>query len=59
MEAEQNSLSPCTGLCRIDHGLGFCRGCARTAEEIENWQFMSLKEKKEVLEKIIKRKETK
>ncbi|HET6378121.1 MAG TPA: DUF1289 domain-containing protein [Methylocella sp.] len=29
--------SPCTGICTMDEALGFCLGCARTREEIEEW----------------------
>ena len=29
--------SPCIGLCRIDAIDGFCRGCARTGDEIGSW----------------------
>lgn len=31
-------LSPCTEVCRIDPGTGWCLGCARTAEEIARWR---------------------
>ncbi|MDP5277576.1 DUF1289 domain-containing protein [Sphingomonas sp. DG1-23] len=29
--------SPCTGVCRIDSGTGWCVGCARTLDEIVRW----------------------
>ncbi len=31
------STSPCIGICHIDEGHGFCRGCARSADEIIGW----------------------
>ncbi|SNB61662.1 Protein of unknown function [Arboricoccus pini] len=29
--------SPCTGICALDPATGWCRGCARTADEITAW----------------------
>jgi predicted Fe-S protein YdhL (DUF1289 family) len=29
--------SPCTGICEIDAGTGWCVGCARTLDEIVRW----------------------
>jgi predicted Fe-S protein YdhL (DUF1289 family) len=29
--------SPCTGICRIHPGTGWCIGCARTLDEIARW----------------------
>lgn len=31
------SISPCTGVCRIDAASGLCLGCARSASEIADW----------------------
>lgn len=30
-------VSPCIGVCAIDDDTGFCRGCARTLDEIAAW----------------------
>ncbi|CAN0623884.1 conserved protein of unknown function [Burkholderia multivorans] len=30
--------SPCTGVCRIEPGTGWCAGCLRTREEIKGWR---------------------
>lgn len=35
--ASSTVSSPCIGLCRIDAIGGFCRGCARTGDEIGSW----------------------
>ncbi len=32
------SVSPCTGVCRLDEASGLCLGCARSAEEIALWR---------------------
>ncbi|MEM1378432.1 MAG: DUF1289 domain-containing protein [Pseudomonadota bacterium] len=29
--------SPCTGVCKLDAGTGWCVGCARTGDEIAQW----------------------
>lgn len=29
--------SPCIGLCILDPGTGYCKGCFRTIEEIGAW----------------------
>lgn len=29
--------SPCTNVCRIDAGSGWCLGCGRTLDEIVRW----------------------
>jgi predicted Fe-S protein YdhL (DUF1289 family) len=33
-----DTVSPCTGVCRIDEATGWCLGCARTADEIADWR---------------------
>ncbi|WP_114951645.1 DUF1289 domain-containing protein [Sphingosinicella terrae] len=42
--------SPCTGICRIDSGTGWCRGCGRTIEEIGRWPAATSLEKASLLE---------
>ena len=32
------TMSPCIGACEIDEKSGFCKGCARTRDEIANWR---------------------
>ncbi|WP_414831992.1 DUF1289 domain-containing protein [Afifella sp. YEN Y35] len=35
--SSRRPVSPCTGVCEIDSDSGFCRGCARTSDEIAIW----------------------
>ncbi len=37
MSAEQEIQSPCIGVCSINDVTGFCQGCYRTLEEIQQW----------------------
>ena len=30
-------ISPCIGVCRIDEPTGYCEGCFRSVEEIQEW----------------------
>ena len=34
----QAEMSPCVGVCKKDDNTGWCFGCGRTDDEIENWQ---------------------
>ena len=40
MEENVPLTSPCTGVCRIDAGSGWCVGCLRTLDEIASWTSM-------------------
>lgn len=40
MSAE-NIETPCIGVCTMDDNTGFCLGCYRSLEEIQNWWDMS------------------
>ncbi len=31
-------MSPCVGVCKSDEVTGWCYGCGRTDEEINDWQ---------------------
>jgi len=31
------TVSPCTGLCKLDEATGWCRGCGRDGAELLNW----------------------
>jgi hypothetical protein len=41
--------SPCIGVCSIDNSSGFCEGCYRTLEEIQQWWDMDNSAKSEVI----------
>ena len=43
--------SPCISVCAMDESTGFCQGCFRTAEEIEQWWDLAPAQQKEIVEK--------
>ncbi len=47
--------SPCTKVCRIDTGSGFCLGCWRTGEEIGAWPALTAQEKRDLLRRLAAR----
>lgn len=49
---EISSLSPCTGICRLDPR-GYCVGCQRSGEEIGRWRGMSDAERLHVMQVIL------
>lgn len=49
-------LSPCTSVCVLDPGTGYCRGCRRTIGEIAGWLDLSNEEKCRVLAELPGRK---
>lgn len=40
-----DAASPCVNICEIDAATGWCRGCARTIDEICGWGARPLAEK--------------
>lgn len=46
---EQEIPSPCVGVCSIDESNGFCQGCFRTLEEIQQWWDLDNAAKAEVI----------
>jgi len=44
--------SPCIAVCRLDAN-GFCRGCRRSAGEIEQWEQFSAEERDRVNRRIL------
>ena len=44
-------LSPCVGVCTMDEDSGFCQGCFRTLEEMQQWWDMDNATKSAVIEK--------
>jgi len=51
-ETAEVPLSPCIGVCILDPGTGFCRGCARTIAEIAGWLDFTAAEKRRILEAL-------
>jgi predicted Fe-S protein YdhL (DUF1289 family) len=41
--------SPCTKICEIDAGTGWCRGCGRTLAEIGDWFYAGEGEKRAIV----------
>lgn len=52
----ENIKSPCVKVCNLDLDKRICTGCFRTINEITDWGFMNPYQKKEVLNKLDKRK---
>lgn len=45
---QEDSASPCIGVCRMSPQTELCEGCFRTIEEIIEWRDYSEQEKREV-----------
>ena len=53
--SDLDSKSPCSGVCSMDDLTGFCQGCYRTMEEIQQWWDLDSDQKKEVVHKATER----
>ena len=53
--SDLDSQSPCIGVCSMDDLTGFCQGCYRTMEEIQQWWDLDSDQKKEVVHKATER----
>lgn len=53
--SEQEIPSPCIGVCSIDDNSGFCQGCFRTLEEIQQWWDMDNATKEKVVKSAAER----
>jgi predicted Fe-S protein YdhL (DUF1289 family) len=49
--------SPCTNICRMHHGTGWCEGCARTIDEIVAWGGASDAVRLQILARLPERRE--
>ena len=49
--------SPCTKVCVIDPATGWCRGCARTVDEIAEWGAASEARQRAILDRLPERRE--
>ena len=44
--------SPCTNVCRIDPGTGWCLGCGRTIDEIIRWSGTTAADREAVMAEL-------
>ena len=44
--------SPCVKICLYEPGVGLCRGCGRTLEEIAGWTAMSDAERRRIMDEL-------
>ena len=58
-EGSEHPKSPCSNLCVLDPGTGWCEGCGRTLDEIGKWSAMTVAEKWSVLREIDARRQGK
>ncbi len=47
---ETEIQSPCIGVCSMDDSTGFCQGCYRTLDEIQQWWDLGNAQKQTVVE---------
>jgi predicted Fe-S protein YdhL (DUF1289 family) len=52
MDADLPLASPCTAVCQLDPGTGFCLGCLRTTEEIAAWPGLDNEGRRVILERL-------
>ncbi|HNV87826.1 MAG TPA: DUF1289 domain-containing protein [Methylotenera sp.] len=55
MTKEVEIQSPCIGVCSMNETTGFCHGCYRTIEEIQQWWDLDHQQKQEVVLKVSER----
>jgi uncharacterized protein len=55
MKKQAMIASPCVGICELDDATGFCRGCARTMDEIVTWPDASRAQRLEILRAVSNR----
>ena len=56
MQSDVKVTSPCNNHCIMNSSNNYCDGCLRTIEEIIHWSVYSDEEKKQVLQKVERRK---
>ena len=57
-ENMQRPESPCINLCVIEPDTGWCKGCARTLDEIARWSSLSEEERTRIMSALAARKRT-
>lgn len=55
MTEDTEVLSPCVGVCSMDERTGFCFGCYRTMEEIQQWWDLDNQQKQAIVLKVNER----
>ncbi len=55
---EPDIVSPCVGVCVMNHEVGYCYGCWRNRSEIANWLYASRDEKLGILRMIRQRRDS-
>ena len=50
--------SPCIGICELDGRFGLCRGCLRSADEIATWRDAGASVRRQILERIHRRRQS-
>ena len=53
--SEQEVQSPCIGVCSMDESNGFCQGCFRSLEEIQQWWDLDNATKAEIVKQAAAR----
>ena len=53
--SKEEVKSPCISVCAMDESTGFCQGCFRTVEEIEQWWDLAPAQQREIVEKASER----
>jgi hypothetical protein len=48
--SETEVQSPCIGVCSMDDSTGFCLGCYRSLDEIQQWWDLDNPQKRAVIE---------
>ena len=48
---EEQVQSPCIGVCSMNDSTGYCHGCYRTIEEIQNWWDLDNTQKQTIIAK--------
>ena len=51
MLVETETQSPCIGVCAMNEATGFCQGCYRTIDEIQQWWDLDNAQKQAVVVK--------
>jgi len=56
-ESIKEVQSPCISVCAMNDATGFCHGCYRTVEEIQDWWDLDNTAKQKIVDETLKRQE--